>query len=204
MACCMCSRMGNEMTKKSEQDSPVRTKSELLYALKIIVGEMKRLSVLKHWHDSKKCGLIKTPPELTRLFDDACLDSLTLTVRAIDEFFRTRKSVKPSRAAHLKTARDGDMYAETFGYIENQPLLSTQRRDEINQQLLHFTWRRTSETFKIVNFEDVRCILPHCIKFLNWLLETNFIESDEELVARVTDVRNSMKLAALDPLWGTE
>jgi hypothetical protein len=177
------------------------TKIELADGLRVVMGEMRRLSVLKHWHDAKTRGRISVGPPLLTFFDDACIDSCLLAVRALDEFFRARKG-NPAKSSHLKKAQGDDLYAEQFGYTEDNALLKEDRREEINKLMMHFTWRRTHERLKTVIQHDVFSALEPSINFLSWIINEHIFEADEALTKEITKLRDDMSRAHSDPLWG--
>jgi len=178
-----------------------RSNSDLIRALPFIMHEMGRVPVAKNWGDAQRKGLILLQEPHKTLAADACMDSSSLAIRALDEFFRTR--INAPKGTHLRDARPGDIFAEEFGYIENEPLLSECRRRDINQLMGHFTWRRIDENLKIKP-DDLVCVIPHCIRFLTWLTETGFLDGEHELTAEAISLRANMQRVLDDPNWGRQ
>lgn len=178
-----------------------RNRDELILALRIIMGEMQRVPVLKHWYDAKRKKQISVGQPLISIFEDACGDSSMLAVRALDEFFRTRRAA-PKGHSHLKTARKDDLFAEEFGYKDDKPLLSESRRADINQLMGHLTWRRVHETLESDLRADLVCVIGHSVRFLAWLIKTKFLKDEEPVTAEVNSLMVEMQSAADDPFWG--
>lgn len=179
------------------------SKDELIRALPIIMGEMRRVPVLKDWDDAQRKGLIQLQEPHRTFVGQACMDSSILAVRALDEFFRTRRAA-PKGSPHLKKAKPGDLFAEEFGYTDDLPLLSGPRRADINQLMSHFTWRRIDENLKIDARDDLVCVIGHCVRFLTWLIETNFLDGHSLLAADVVRLRSGMQRCQEDPNWGRQ
>jgi len=174
---------------------------ELVECLKVIIGEMKRLPVLKHWDDAKRKGLVELPVDLRTLVDDACMDSMLLTVRAFDEFFCLRKR-KPQGSSHLKKAQNDDLYAEQYGFIRNEPVLSADRRKSLNKQLAHFTHLRATKKLETQVQEDVFCVLKPCIPFLDHVLTSGLLNDHHEIAKIAQSLRDDMQKTIQDPCWG--
>jgi hypothetical protein len=176
-------------------------KIDLVECLKVVVGEMKRLPVLWHWHDAKQRGLVKLPADLDKLVGDACMDSMLLTIRALDDFYRLRRE-QPRGKTHLKKAQKDDLYAEEYGFICDDPVLPEERRQALNKELAHFTHRRATQRLRTVIREDVFSVLGPSIQFLSHVLSSGLLENHHELAKAVQAVRDDMQTTTQDPTWG--
>lgn len=184
---------------------PERTKEDLLHALPVVLGEMCRVPALKHWHDAKNSECFdQVNRRLVTIIDDACTDTSMLAVRNLDEFFRARYEGPPETLPDLKKARPGDLFAEEYGYKDDQPLLSKNRRADINQLMGHLTWRRVQEQLTTDTHSDLICVIGHCVKFLTWLIESKFVECEHELTKRVVRLRDDMRRVFDDSTWGKQ
>ena len=185
-------------TRASESPSQL----DLVECLKVIIGEMKRLPVLKHWDDAKRKGLVELPVGLRMLVDDACMDSMLLTIRAFDDFYRFRKD-EPKGNSHLtKSRKADDLYAEQFGYIHDEQVLSKDRREAMNKELAHFTHRRATQRLRTVMREDVFSVLGPCIQFLDHVLSSGLLDDHQEIAKTAQAVRDDMQKTIQDPSWG--
>ncbi len=176
---------------------------KLIEAIPVILGEMERLPVLMLWHMQKEQGNIQVPNSCISLFDDACMDSMLLTIRTLDEFFRLRLNA-PKRHEFLKTALVDDLYAEQFGFKEEAPLLSKQRRDELNKHLCHLTWHRTKTCLRTAIRDDVFQAIGPCSRFLGSIVNSGLLQQAPDLLHKVCELREKMLDALEDPHWATQ
>lgn len=186
---------------KNTRASGSPSQLDLAECLKFIIGEMKRLPVLKDWDEAKRRGEVTSRADLVRFFDDACMDSMLLTIRAFDEFYRLRKE-QPKGETHLKKAQKDDLNAEQYGFVHDEPVLAGDRRKQLNKELAHFTHRRATQRLRTVMREDVFSVLGPCIQFLDHVLSSGLLDDHQEIAKTAQAVRDDMQKTIHDPSWG--
>jgi hypothetical protein len=82
--------------------------------------------------------------------------------------------------------------------------LSRRRREDINQLMSHFTWRRIDENLSTDLRDDLVCVIPHSLRFLTWVVETGVLDGKPELAAEATALIANMRRVLADRSWGRQ
>lgn len=130
--------------KKAKPVKRIASKEEKIRAVSLLYNRLNRGFALYLWKTRVHPMLAEHPGFSDEKFaivtvKNACVESVLLSVRDIDDFFRPRAS----------NTRDSDVRAEDFfGYRSPGPFLSEEERGSINQWIAHLTyepvWSRNS------------------------------------------------------------
>jgi hypothetical protein len=110
------------------------------------------------------------------VMSDACLNETLMALRDLNDFLIPRECPSRKNKGGVK-AKDTDLLASDFGYLENKTFLSSERTD-INQLVAHTT-KRGPEVYKYQwdVWELTSKCIAQCSSFLQWVEQRHFTHS---------------------------
>ncbi len=165
-----------------------RTRVDQVLALSCVLRVMRKILVLKHWHDASLKKRHERPAAgeaVNALIEEACVDSCMLALKTVDGFFRP--------ASTNSRATDDTVHAAQFGCVQEGGFLSRERREELSRLSSQIVSPSPGPAFHASLGEDLTRAAAPCHRFLTWLLATDFLEDEKGLAGEAASLAGSFQ-----------
>ena len=119
-------------------------------------------------------------PVQKAIFGNACIESMLVSLRILNEFFKPEKTKERITASHYP------------GYHTPGPFLSQPDLQRLNDHLAHLTWQRLTEAETQWQHRLLLSALKPCRDFLQYLLK-RFLSPDDPEYAPISQELYAMQ-----------
>ncbi len=151
----------------------IPTQNELDSSVTDILYVMIQCSAYFSWHVHIKPKLNQPDPALVKIVQNSVIDGSLLSIRKLNEFFKTRPKVDE---------KDDDLRAYDFLNFNNVgEFLNSKSKEEINKRIGHLTLKEAREGTGLWEIHKaVKLALSKSFSFLDFLIDEFYVNKPEK------------------------